>query len=54
MFPRSSSTATTRDRIQMKADVVDIVDVPEIDGAADDEGPGGFLLRIVVRTIARG
>lgn len=53
VLPRSSSAATTRDRIQTEADVVDIVDVPEIDGAADDEGPGGFLLRAVVRPIAR-
>lgn len=52
MLPRSSSAAITRDRIQ--TDVVDIVDVPEIDGAADDEGPGGFLLRAIVRSIARG
>lgn len=54
MLPRSPSAATTRDRIQTKTDVVDIVDVPEIDGTADDEGPGGFLLRAVVRPIAGG
>jgi len=54
VLPRSSSAAITRDRIQTEADVVDIVDVPEIDGAADDEGPGGFLLRAIVRSIARG
>lgn len=54
MLPRPPSAATTRDRIQTEADVVDIVDVPEIDGAADDEGPGGFLLRAVIRSNARG
>lgn len=54
MLPRSPSAAITRDRIQTETDVVDIVDVPEIDGTADDEGPSGFLLRAVVRPIARG
>lgn len=54
VLSRSPSAATTRDRIQTETDVVDIVDVAEIDGTADDEGPGGFLLRAVVRPIARG
>lgn len=51
VFAHSPSAAAARNGVQTETDIVDIVDVPEIDGTADDEGPGGFLLRVaVVRT----
>lgn len=50
VLPRPPSA--TCGRVQTEADVVNVVDGAEIDGTADDEGPGGFLCA-VVRSVAR-
>jgi len=54
MLPRSSPSATAaRDGVQTEADIVDIIDIPEIDRTANDEGSGRFLLCVVVRPVDR-
>lgn len=53
MLSRSPSATAARDGVQTEADVVDIIDIPEIDGTTDDEGPG-LLLCAVVRPVSCG